>query len=210
MDIKKKNCQLLLLLVVIGLSCKKQPQSCSMFGYEFTNSKPGVFYYPGVDSFSLGNQITLEASVPKTFFEEEKRYNVTLNENEILGPFSVQKATNDPIIPRIGAIDDLELIAITGSLVKDTIQFSQGILKGFRTVHWVNLSDSFKLKFIIKPKIKGIFFVGLGQQGNRDADCALYKYFVKVKGQDQHLYLLEQVDGTSNIQNDYTYCFKVY
>ena len=198
------------IVALLYFNCSKPLDTCPKMGYEYVYSKPGVSYSPGIDSFALGSQITLLASVPKTFFEEEKRYNVTLNENEILGPFSVQKATNDPIIPRIGAIDDLELIAITGSLVKDTIQFSQGILKGFRTVHWVNLSDSFKLKFIIKPKIKGIFFVGLGQQGNRDADCALYKYFVKVKGQDQHLYLLEQVDGTSNIQNDYTYCFKVY
>lgn len=179
-------------------------------GYEYIYSKPGVKYSPGIDSFTLGNQITLEASVPITFFEEEKRYNVTLNETQILGPFAAQKATGNSTIPRIGAIEDLELIPQTGSLLKDTIQFSEGQLKGFRTAYWISDLDSFRLKLVIKPKIKGIFFIGLSQQGNRDKDCALYKYFVKVKDQDQHLYLLEQADGISNIQNEYTYCFKVY
>lgn len=210
MATKIKYLVLLIFSVAIGITCKKHPTECLMFGYEFTYSKPGVTYSPSVDSFPIGSQITLEASVPKTFFEEDKRHNVTLNQDEIHGPFGVQKATGNSVTPILGAIDDVELIPLLGRIFKDTVHFSEGILKGFRTCYWISDLDSFKLKFIIKPKIKGIFFVSLGRQGNRDPKCAVYKYFVKVKEQDQHLYLLEQVDGTSNIQNEYTYCFKVY
>lgn len=198
-----------LLMILLNFGCKKQPTSCPKLGYEFTYSKPGVTYFPGIDSFPLGNQITLEASAPKSFFEEEKRYVVTLNVNTILGPLGVQKLTNDPIVPRIGAIEDVELIAIEGSMLKDTTQFSQSQLKGFRTANWISNADSFKLKIIIKPKIKGTFIIALNQQGNRDTDCALFKYFLKVINQNQHLYFLEPEYGYVP-SSDQAYCFKVY
>jgi hypothetical protein len=99
-----------------------------------------------------------------------------------------------------------------GTLIKDSIQFSQGQLISFRTAYWNYLKDSFKLKVIIKPKVRGIFFVGLGQQGNRDVDCALYKYFLKVINPDQHLYYLAQTSNgfISDNARNYAYCFKVY
>ena len=209
MAIKITYLLLLTFSVATGLTCKKPPQTCPMFGYEFTYSKRGAFYSPGVDSFPLGNQITLQASAPKAFFEEEKRYNVKLEENTIFGPLGIQKLTNDLTIPRIGAIEDVELIMLQGTLVKDTIQFSEGQLKSFRTAYWISSSDSFRLKVIIKPKIKGTFIIALNQQSNRDADCALYKYFLNVTNPNQHLYFLEPLYGYIPL-DERAYCFKVY
>jgi hypothetical protein len=209
---KLTNSAVLLILILLNFSCTKPVNTCPKMGYEYVYFKPGVTYSPGVDSFALGSQIILEASAPKTFFEEEKRYSVTLNESQILGPFAAQKATGNATTPRIGAIDDLDLIPQQGTLVKDTVQFSEGQLKGFRTVYWISDQDSFRLKVVIKPKIRGVFFISLSQQGNRDTDCALYKYFLKVMNTDQHLYFLEQVNNgyIPDKDRDHAYCFKVY
>lgn len=204
-----KNTAVLLVAILLGNSCNKQPAICSKMGYEFTYSKPGTTYSPGIDSIPLGNQIIIEASAPKSFFDEGKQYNVTLHESAILGPLGIQKLTNDPITPRIGAIEDVDLIALEGSLLKDTIQFSQEQLKGFRTTYWISKSDSFKLKVIVKPKIKGTFIIILNQQGNRDKECALYKYFLNVINTNQHLYFLEPLYGYIPVDNR-AYCFKVY
>jgi hypothetical protein len=200
---------LLMPMVLINLGCKKQISSCSKMGYEFMYSKPGVIYSPGIDSFLLGNEITIEAAAPKSFYDEEKGYVVIVNETQIHGPLGIQKLITNPIITRAGAIEDVELTPIKGYLVKDTSQFSQGQLENFRTAYWISDSDSFRLKIVVKPKIKGTFIIALNQQGNRDKDCALYKYFLKVINSNQHLYFLQSLYGYIP-QDDRTYCFKVY
>lgn len=193
----------------LGFKCTKKEINCPRFGYEFTYNKPGVNYSPNFDSILLGEHIILEASAPKSFFDEEKGYSVFLSENTIFGPLAINKLTNNPAIPKIGAIDSVELLALGGSLKKDTIQFSEGQLKGFRTAYWTSETDSFKLVIKVKPKNKGTFIIALNQQSNRDTDCALYKYFFKIKNPNQHLYLIESLYGYIPI-DERAYCFKVY
>lgn len=203
---------LVILSGLFAVACKKQTQECSKMGFEYTYFKPGVMYSPFSDSIALGENIILTASAPKTFFDEQEQYNVTLNHDKITGPFGILKATNDSTIPILGAIDQVELTPIIGTLVKDSLQFSQGQLKSFRTAYWSSISvDSFSLKVQVKPKTKGIYFLNLGQQGNRDKDCALFKYFLKIKN-DQHLYLLSQANNgyIGDYERNYVYCFKVY
>jgi hypothetical protein len=200
-------------MAVILFCCKKKEILCPKMGYEFTYSKPGVSYLPSFDSILLGDQITLEAAVPKTFFDEQKQSSVTLQANTIFGPLSLAKATNNTSIPTIGAIEDAEFIALTGNIVKDSIHFSEEQLLGFRTTYWDgNNQDSFRLKISIRPKIRGIFFVSLGQQGNKDIECALYKYLLKISNSNQHLYFLAQAKNgfVSEYERNYAYCFKVY
>ncbi len=203
---------LLLLVIGAGFSCSKKESTCPRLGYEFGFSKPGITYSPSVDSIALGDLIILEASAPKTFFDEEKGYTVTLNQNTILGPLVIKKATSDPLIPIIGAANDVSFLPFLGNVIKDTTQFSEGQLKIFRTAYFVSEADSFKIRLGIKPTIKGVFFVSLNQQGNRDSDCAVYKYFLKIKNTDQHLHYLAQFNNgiIDEAGRDYLYCFKVY
>lgn len=211
--LRKRNIFLSFVLILTGITCVKPPKTCSKFGYEYSYTKPSVNYQPGLDSIPLGTSLTLEANAPKNFFDEEKHYDVSLHENTIFGPLGIIKATNNVDVWFTGAIEDMELTALTGSIVRDSIQFSPGQLKSFRTAYWDrNNSDSFHLKIVIKPKVKGTFFVNLGQQSNRDADCALYKYFLKVSNTDQHLYLLAQANNgyIDDYSRNYAYCFRVY
>ncbi len=123
------------------------------------------------------------------------------------------KPTYNPVTLFEGAIDDVDFFPVAGTLLKDSIHFTAYQLKSFRTAQWDGTSiDSFKIKINIKPKYRGVYIVNLGQQGNRDADCALYKYFIKVKNPDQHLYFLAQANNgyIDNYSRDYAYCFKVY
>jgi len=209
-----KYCHLVIisLAILLNPSCKKHPPSCAKLGLEFTYTKPGVIYSPGSDSIPLGSDITLEASAPITFFDDSKQYNVTINSENILGPITASKATGNVTVPTAYAIDDLVLTATIGKIIKDTVQFTTEQLKGARTVYWQKDLDSFRLKISIKPNIRGVFFIGLGQQGNRDTDCALYKYFLRVKNYDQHLYFLSQLYGgyLDDNSRNYAYCFKVY
>lgn len=181
-------------------------------GYEYSYLKFGTAYSPLNDSIPLGSEITLEASAPKVFYDDEKQLSVALNESLISGPLTIKKVSNDQNVPIIGAIDDIEFTSIIGQIIKDSTQFSQGQLKIFRTAHFSSIADSFKLKTRIKPKVTGVYFIGLGQQSNRDADCALYKYFLKIKNSDQHLNYLAQFNNGFVTKNDsdYAYCIKVY
>ena len=199
----------ILLLAGLGFCCTKKEMNCPKFGYEFTYDKPGVSYSPAVDSFMLGNEIIMEATAPKTFFEETKGYSVTLDQNSISGPLGIQKFTNIPGIPIDVAADDFEFTSIEGKIFRDTINHTEGQLKGVRTLLWASVLDSFKIKIIIKPNVRGTYILSTGLQGNRDADCALYKYYLKVKNADQHLYYYQGYIGYIP-QFDYTYCFKVY
>lgn len=209
MAIKNKIIFPILLLSGLGLYCTKKDVTCPKFGYEFTYDKPGVSYSPNLDSFLLGNELIMEASVPKTFFEETKGYYVTLNESTIKGSLGIQKFTNIPGIPIDVAANEFEFSSIEGEIYRDTINHTEGQLKGVRSLLWTSVLDSFRIKIIIKPKVKGTFILGIGQQGNRDTDCALYKYFLKVKNADPHLYYYHNYIGYIPQFNN-TYCFKVY
>jgi hypothetical protein len=213
MGIKSHRFNLLLfILIVAGFGCSKKNNICPKMGYEFTYFKPGIIYTPFADSISLGDSIILEASAPRTFFVEEKSYTVTLNKNEVFGPLVIKKATNDPLIPIVGAANDVILTPHIGNVVKDSAQFTNEQLKIGRTTYCILEADSFKIKLSIKPMINGIFFISLNQQGNRDDDCALYKYLLKVKNSDQHLYYLAQANNGIIYESDrnFVYCFKVY
>lgn len=192
--------------------CVKRRESCSKMGFEHSYLKFGTAYSPFNDSIPLGSEITLEASAPKAFYDQEKQLSVTLNESLISGPLTIKKVSNDQNVPIIGAIDDIEFTVLNGRVIKDSIHFSEGQLKSFRSAYLDLNVDSFRLKIRIKPKQKGVFFIGLGQQSNRDADCALYKYFLKIKNSDQHLNYLAQANNGFVTKNDsdYTYCIKVF
>jgi hypothetical protein len=67
------------------------------------------------------------------------------------------------------------------------------------------------MKLELKPLNKGVYGISIGQQSNRDKDCALYKYFLKVGNADQHLNYLALYDNgyISDYERNYAYCFKV-
>ncbi len=203
---------LLLIMAIAGYSCKKKVE-CPKAGLTFNYFKPGVNYAPEVDSFLLGGEITVDAAVPKSFYEEEKQYSVYFDKNTISGPFRIHKTSIDSLSLFEGAVDDVEIYPISGKIVKDTIQFTTAQLKTFRTVYWDgNDNDSLRLKLIIKPKIKGTFLLNLGLQGNEDSQCALFKYSVKVKNTNQHLYFVAAINNgyIGEYTQNFGYAFRVY
>lgn len=197
------------LVLLLGLGCKKQQNECPKMGIEYKYSKPAISFYPGSDSLPLGSTIMIEAAVPKSFFDEDRGYNVLLTEPYILGPLGIQKLTNDPILPQVGAMEDIEFSNQFGRLVKDTVRFTPGQNKISWTAYMENDADSFRIKVNCKPKIKGVFTVAFTQAGNRDNECALFKYFLSVKNTDQHLYFLAPLYGYTPIDNR-IYSFKIY
>lgn len=110
------------------------------------------------------------------------------------------------------AVDSFQLTAEVEKIIKDTINFSIGQLKGFRTMEWDGSSiDSFKIRIKINPIAKGIYAFSMGQQAYPDKDCALYKYFLKPGNSNQHLnYWLHAFLNVSDGVAFFTYCFKVY
>ncbi len=196
-------------VAVLTSSCKKEP-SCAKMGYEFVYTDYGVRYYVDNDSIPLGNSVTIEAAVPKTFFDNYTNTNVTLTENTISGPLSVFKATNDPMIPRLDATFSVSVSSDIGNCVIDSLPW--GTYRKYYKTTFASFPDSFKLKINVTPNEKGIYFLGLAQQGNRDRECAVFRYFIKVKDTNQHLYFLEENNGGVLLpeDRDYAYCFKVY
>jgi len=181
---------------------------CQKAGYEYTNTTSYCQYTPPKDSITLNDSIFLIASVPRTFIDETSNVTVHNIAAIIEGPVHVVMLypTEQP------SVDSFELIAQTGKVIKDTINFSEGILKGFRTIQWDgNSSDSLKVKITIKPKAKGVYAISLGQQGYKDSDCALYKYFLRIEN-EQHLYYLSQYNNgyIGDYERNFSYCFKVY
>jgi len=203
-----KACVVIVTLVLLFPHCNKVNIGCPKQGYEYINTTSRCWYSPGVDSIPIGGVIILETSVPKIFIDENTGVMVTNTCSIITGPLHVTM-----IYPFLQAsVDSFELTAQIGKVIKDTINFSAGILKGFRTIEWDgNSVDSFKTKIVIKALSKGIYIIALGQQGYRDSDCALYKYFLNV-GNEQHLYYLSQYNNgyIGDYERNFGYCFKVY
>ncbi len=196
------------LLAVLFYSCVKKYSGCPKEGYEYINETSFCKYNPISDSIRLGDIITLEASIPKTFVDAASNTTVTNTASIVEGPLGVVM-----IYPTYqAAVDSFELTAQIGKVIKDTVQFSEGILKGFRTIQWDgNLIDSFKIKLSIKALARGIYAVALRQQSAKDEDCALYKYFLRPGNGDQHLdYWMDAFGNVSDEVSFFTYCFKVY
>ena len=193
--------------IMLSFSCEKKI-ACPKEGYVFTNTTSTSWYNPVKDSFSLGDSILLIASLPRTFIDEAT--NVTVHNTSFIAEGPLHVVMLYPIIQP--AVENFTIAAETGRVIKDTIHLSESLLKGVRTIQWNgNSSDSFRIKIIIKPEVKGVYSFNLGQQSSKDADCALYKYFIKV-GHAQHLYYLAQYNNgyIGNYERNYSYCFKVY
>lgn len=195
-------------LILLSLNCKKGIDTCSKQGYEYVNTNSHCWYSPEIDSLPMGSIITLEASVPKTFIDENTNAIVTNTCPIINGPLGVGMIY--PVYQ--AAADSFEITAQIGNVIKDTINFSNGSLKGFRTIEWDGKSiDSFRMKITIKALARGIYSFALKQQGYRDKDCALYKYFLKPGNSNQHLnYWMDAFGNVSDQVAFFTYCFKVY
>ncbi|HKC35175.1 MAG TPA: hypothetical protein VKB95_03900 [Chitinophagaceae bacterium] len=188
--------------------CNKDNVGCPKQGYEYIHENSFCYYMPASDSIQVGDTITLEASLPKTFIDEKTNKTVTNTASEIEGPLGIGM-----IYPTYqAAVDSFELIAHTGKIIKDTQQFSEGMLKGFRTIQWdASPIDSFKIKISIRALAKGTYAFALKQQTAKDKDCALYKYFLSPGNTNQHLnYWIDVFGNASDIVAFYTYCIKIY
>lgn len=194
--------------VLLSPSCKKIGNPCPKDGYEYLNTNSHCWYSPSLDSLPLGTTISLAASVPKTFIDENTQTTILNTCSIIHGPLGIVMIS--PIYQ--AAIDSFEIKAQIGKVIKDTINFSTGQLKGFRTIEWDgNSVDSFKMKITIKPIAKGIYACSLNQQSYKDKDCALYKYFLSPGNTNQHLnYWTDAFGSASNQVAFSTYCFKIY
>jgi len=181
---------------------------CTKDGYEYLNTTSTCSYQPNLDSIPVGASIKLKASVPKNFVDETSNLPVNNSCEVIEGPLHLVMIGPDAH----GAADNFDLVAEVGKVIKDTVHASQALLQGFRTIRWDGTSaDSFRVSVMIKPKLPGTYEVALGQQAYRDADCALYKYFLGVNS-DQHLYYIEQFTNgyVGDYERSFAYCFKVY
>jgi hypothetical protein len=160
------------------------------------------------DSTPVGSDLFLESSVPRSFIDENTNSTVINTSAIINGPLHVLM-----ISPSYqAAVDSFELSAEVGKVIKDSVNFSAGQLKGFRTIEWDGSSvDSFKVRMKIKTIGKGIYAFSLGQQAYIDKDCALYKYFLKPGNSNQHLnYWIDVFGNVSEGVAFNTYCIKVY
>ena len=196
------------LLAVLVCSCVKKYSGCPKEGYEYINETSLCWYSPVTDSIRLGDTITVEASIPKRFEDARSNTTVTNTASIVEGPLGVTI-----IYPTYqAAVDSFELTSEIGKVIKDTVQFSEGILKGSRTIQWDgNLIDSFRIKLSIKALARGIYAVSLRQQSAKDKDCALYKYFLRPGNADQHLnYWMDAFGNVSDEVVFFAYCFKVY
>ncbi len=194
------------------MQCKKEPDSCPDFGYEYTYFQKGISYTPELDSFQLGDELLVTGSVPKMFFDSIYSRNVRVDNNLLKGSFIITKTSGDATIPSIGAASDVTITPIIGRIYKDSISYTPFQLENLRSVEWQSLGDSLQLVFKVKPLVKGTFIVGLNQQSLRDTKCALFKYLVRISNSNQHLYFISNISGgyISEYNRNFNYCFKVY
>jgi hypothetical protein len=195
-------------IALLLVTCiKRIDEGCAKDGYEYINETSSCWYTPGLDSVRVGDTITLEAAIPKSFIDPRTTTIVTNSAKLVEGPFGIGMIY--PIYQ--AAADSFALTSQIGNILKDTIHFPETQLKGFRTIQWDGTAaDSFRMKILIRPLAKGIYSFALNQQSAKDKDCALYKYFLK-PGNDQHLYYWMNVFGNVSVQVAFFgYCFKVY
>lgn len=191
------------------LCCTKKKEDCTKMGYEYVTSSSKCWFSPTNDSIPLNSTIYIEAALPKFFVDENSNTTVSNTDGNVEGPLQIIMLS--PL--KEGAIENFEITPRIGSLFKDSLHASNSQLKSFRTIIWNNQKrDSFVMKLELKPLSKGVYGISIGQQSNRDKDCALYKYFLKIGNADQHLnYLALYNNGyISDYERNYAYCFKVY
>ena len=195
-------------LILLSLNCKKRNETCPKMGYEYVTSSSKCWYSPTNDSIPLNSIIYIEAALPKIFADENSNVTVSNTDGKVEGPLQIIMLS--PL--KDGAIENFEITPKVGSVFKDSLHASNSQLKSFRTIIWDNQRDSFVMKLELKPINKGVYGISIGQQSNRDKDCALYKYFLKIGNADQHLnYLALYNNGyISDYERNYAYCFKVY
>lgn len=195
------------ILLLLLFSCTKKVPQCPKEGYQYVNETFHCWYNPGLDSIPVGDTLLLEASIPTTFIDQARNTLVTNTASVVEGPLVIGM-----IYPTYqAAADSFKLIAQVGKVIKDTVQFPEGQLKGFRTIRWEkSTADSFTIRIGIVPLAKGTYSLALTQQSAKDSDCALYKYFLS-PGNDQHLnYWMDAFGNVSDQVAFYAYCFKVY
>lgn len=203
-----KTSVVIVTFVLLLPHCNKVNVACPNVGYEYINENSFCSYMPALDSIQIGDSIMLEAAIPKTFIDAKTNKTVSNTASKVEGSLGAVM-----IYPNYqSAMDSFALTVHIGKVIKDTQQFSEGILKGFRTIQWDSSPiDSFKVKISIKALAKGIYAFALRQQTAKDKDCALYKYFLRPKNANQHLnYWMEAFGNVSDQVAFFTYCFKVY
>lgn len=213
-----KNTQLsllirLILLSLVVIDCKKKPLECPQLGVEYSYFNPGVIYRPDFDSIQFGTSVELYAHVPRSFFDTVYQKIVTLTTNDLRGYLSIGKTTGNAASPISGAIEHFNFFPEMGSLYKDSLNYTGSQLTFLRSTSWnTSVSDSFRIRIRLVPKIRGTFIVVLGQQASKDSDCAIFRYFLKIANNDQHLYYYQNAVGGPISESNYhfTYCFKVY
>lgn len=200
---------LILILTIISIPfCSKEEKRCKLINVNYNNENAFCSYLPGYDSIPLGDDITLYAAATRSFFDVEQQQKVFNSSTEMNGPLRILRLN-----PTEGAVEDFELRPEVGRLVKDSVRFSQGSLKFFRTVFWdASAEDSLRLKIKFKPLQRGIYLINLGQQAGQDNDCAVYRYFLNVSNANKHLYYLANANNgyVSDYENKFVFCFKVY
>lgn len=198
---------LLLILLIIFSQCRKPEKECALSGVYYINEDAYTHFSPELDSIPLGTEITLTASATREFFDLENNISVYNSSQNIKGPLRIMR-----LFPTTGAIEEFEFNLYQGEMKKDSLRFSEGLLKTFRTVIWDgSKTDSLHLKIGIKPLRKGIYAINLGQQGGMDNDCAVYKYFLNVGNANKNLHFLSEANNgyISDYESKYVYCFKV-
>ncbi|MFZ1458011.1 MAG: hypothetical protein WAT46_18340 [Saprospiraceae bacterium] len=201
------------ILLSCSLTCKKKPIECPQLGIEHAYFKSGVIYTPGFDSIILGGEVELYAHAPRSFFDTVYQKIVTLTTNDLRGYLSIGKTTGNAASPISGAIEHFNFFPEMGSLYKDSLNYTGSQLTFLRSTSWnTSVSDSFRIRIRLVPKIRGTFIVVLGQQASKDSDCAIFRYFLKIANNDQHLYYYQNAVGGPISESNYhfTYCFKVY
>ena len=148
---------LVVLIPLLTIHCKQTPV-CPKEGYVFTYINSKSFYNPSSDSIPLGDSIVLTATLPAGFVDETTHKTVYNLSSVAEGPLHIVM-----LQPNLqGGADYFTIKAETGHIFSDSVHFSANALKGFRTLQWAAFSDSFKIKLIIKPLVKGTFEIALG------------------------------------------------
>lgn len=203
-----KNTSICAILILVLGSCKRPPAPCPKQGYEYVNTSSLYYYSPGLDSVPLGSTIILTGAVPKVFTDDLTNTLVNNTTSSAVGSLAIVM-----IYPEYkAAVDSFEIIPELGEVRKDTVQFTSGQLKGFRTIVWVDKGgDSLHVRLKIRALAKGVYALAVSQQSSKDGDCALFKYFPRPANSDQHLHYWQQyLQPVENSIANTTYCLKVY
>src|SRR4249919_3745587 len=114
-------------LAVLVYSCVKKYSGCPKEGYEYINTTSPCWYSP-IDSVTLSDSIVLAATAPKAFVDEASNTKVYNKSSTLEGPLHVVMLY--PVNQE--AVENFRIVGEIGKAVKDSINFSENALKGFR------------------------------------------------------------------------------